>query len=628
MIENKFRENRMKIKELLIDSFTAENFDVEKYIKTSIPYTWELINLKKVTEGSYENTLIKFVESEPRNNNHSGLIIIGDTGSGKSSSLKYILEKATKCHSCTTDEVCDHTPMIIYFDFLNALGSVQAPNTEIEENECQEGLSEEEFWKELHLQLDKELKTPNGDLKISEEKEKNEFWGWLLSDFRRYLYMDLLSILSGYEQRIKEKKLTDINYDDIKREILSVNRNYEKGFLYKLLQIAFCRREYKGLCHLTIFDNLDSLAPTLQREALRLSEKIRETLSAKVFVPMRPHTFSINSDAANFNEVMSHWQPDIFNVIEFRIKTMIDSKDEEENTLGAQLLEVYNFIVRTKYAKDLFIQTCGFSVRFALRNFYNFLLSPLVYWEEEKLKINSMKSNEFYQAYFCSEIDNQFMYESNFVNLFSLKTPDDGVTYSNIKLRILYLLSKGTGISVREVRNKMELFGYNDVQIREALNDMLRRRTALIWSDSCLQYTEQMLSEPHILKLTPIGKNYINLLTSDLRYMRECVMAKDKNREKGIEYWVLRCWVVFKELVQNDYDEIITYLEKSTLHSYQLLMHNNIESISLFLWGKLREDFKYFANEYGVAIDKDYENAIIKNIISIFKYGMIEIPKV
>ena len=621
MLQNKFRINRMKIKELLIDSFAAENFDIKKYIKTSIPYEWESIGLKKITDGSYESTLIKFLESKSKSQNHYRIITIGDTGTGKSSSLKYALEMARKCHDCTAD--CNHKPLVIYFDFLNS-GIIKRPDTELidDHDERQGIILVDEFWQQLLYKLDEHVI-------MSDEEEKNIFWGWLLSEFRGHLYLDLYKSFSGYEQKIKNNNLSEIDYDTIKKDIRVINTNSENLFKYKLLQIAFSRREYEGACHLVAFDNLDSLEPALQREALRLSHKINEMLSAKVLVPMRPHTFTINIDAANFNEVLSHWSPDIFKVIEFRIRKMIDSHNEEIKTIGYQLLEVYSFISETKYAKDLFVQTCGLSVRFALRNFYNFLLSPLVYWDKDELQIKHIGRNEFYQAYFCSETDDQLMYEHNFVNLFSLKTHDGGVIYSNIKLRILYFLSKGTGTSVRDIRNKMELFGYNDVQICAALNDMLRRKTALIWSDNSLHYTEKMLSESHVLKLTPIGICYFNSLISDIRYMRECVMSCDGKRETQITQWTLRCWEVFKELVRNDYNEMITYLERSTVNSYQLMYDSIGGSISLFLWNKLSTNLKYLAYKHKLQqVDTEYENAIKKNVESILKFKMLEIQNV
>jgi ABC-type dipeptide/oligopeptide/nickel transport system ATPase component len=539
MLQNKFRINRAIVKELLLDSFAAENFDVKKYLKTSIPYDWELINIKKVADGSYESTLVSFIETILKIQNHFCLIVIGDTGSGKSSSLKYAMEMSQKCHLCTDSTICTHEPMNIYVDFLNF--RVNRPDYELidDDDEVFNANAIDEFWMQLFIELDKHIN-------ITEEIEKNEFWAWILSDFKKNYHSSLYLTLKKHEQKIIEKTLTTSEYQEIKNAIYDINSSRYIFLIYKLLQIAFCRKKYEGACNLIVFDNLDSLEPTLQREALTISRKINEILLAKVIIPMRPHTFTMNCDGANFNEVMSHWSPDVFSVIEFRIQTMIDSSDEEVKTLGRDIQEVYNFIVGTKYAKDLFLQTCGLSVRFALRNFYNFLLSPLIYWEDGKLSINKMGRNEFYQAYFCSETDEQQMYNRNFDNIFSLKVHGSESVYSNIKLRILYFLSSGIGTTVRDVRNNMELFGYNDVQICSALNSMMRRRTPLIWSDNSLQYNEKMLSETHVLRLTPIGKKYFNDLIRDIRYMRECIVACDGNREKHIIQWARRCWGVFK----------------------------------------------------------------------------------
>lgn len=629
MLYNQFRIKRKLIKEKLIGSFAANSFDINNYVKTSIPYEWVSISanpkVKKITSSDYEETLISFLKAKSGQQNHPNLIIIGDTGSGKSSSLKYAISKSKKCHSCTDEKLCNHVPMIIEIDFLHEdltyfQQSVKSKEQDDEDDfdvdeKSDSVVTKEEFWKTILVALDKFICM---DSKI----ERYGFWPWLLKDFRTHLYLHLYRVFSNYEERIKNNELDEVSYEYIKKTIY-IDTSPEYFLIYKLLQIAYSRKDYNGMCHLVIFDNLDSLEPLLQREALRISLKMNEILSCRSVIPMRPHTFSINSDAATFSEVLDHWSPDLFEVIKIRIQNMIKS-DGDAKVLGKYLEEVFSYIISAKYRKDLFLNTCGISVRFALRNLYNFLLSPLIVWENDQLQLNSLRSNEFYQAYLCSETNSLFMYSKNFVNIFSLSISNKGIVFSTIKLRILHLLSKNSsnGLTIREIRNEMNLYGFNDTQICSAINDLLRRRTALIWSDTHISYTDSDLNEPHILLLTPLGERYFNFLLSDVTFMRECITSKDNRRDKRIEVWLRRCWQVFKEIEKADYKEVITYLEKSTTFTYQITF-DGPNSIGLILWQKLTKEFFYFEDRLKLGIDKNYENWLRKNILEILRTKML-----
>ena len=122
---NKLRIFRDEIKEFFIHEFAGIGEDLGYYVPVSLPLKW--LNsygnhpVTKINVSDYEETLIKFIEN-PDNISaiHPLLIIIGGSGTGKSTSIKYAINKANVCEGCPNYDLCaKNYPARIHLDFLN-----------------------------------------------------------------------------------------------------------------------------------------------------------------------------------------------------------------------------------------------------------------------------------------------------------------------------------------------------------------------------------------------------------------------------------------------------------------------------------------------------------------------------
>ena len=124
-LENILRTNRQFVKDNFIKDFAAKDDIISSYVKVSLPRSWvggknKSKSVSRINISDYENTLIKFLENPDKmSTKHPLLIIIGGAGTGKSSSIKYALEKASICEGCSIYSSCDKKyPERILIDYL------------------------------------------------------------------------------------------------------------------------------------------------------------------------------------------------------------------------------------------------------------------------------------------------------------------------------------------------------------------------------------------------------------------------------------------------------------------------------------------------------------------------------
>jgi hypothetical protein len=372
-----------------------------------------------------------------------------------------------------------------------------------------------------------------------------------------------------------------------------------------------------------LFDNIDSLPPYLQRKSLKVALKFCELLKCRAIIPMRPHTFELNNHAANFMEIIEHWTPNIFDVIDARNLEFSKLSDSTKE-LSIKIQKLIDFIKANKYREEAFIATSGTSTRFALRNLYNLLLSPLIVTDDDFISLKDIGSNEFYTAFFCSEITNQRMYEKNFTNLFNIKLHDKDSNYSNIKLRIINYLynANSTGMMIKNLTAELKSFGYEESEIVYAINDLILNRKPILWSDNVLFYDNDNIFQNHHILITPLGIEYYEKLLEHMYYFRECTVSQDKERRYKTIDWVTRCAEVMYELEKKDYRETYLYLSNNPIANYKHFYKDG-SSISSILWGKLHSSFIHFSQMTKIPIDLMREEVVKNNISKMIDYKEI-----
>jgi hypothetical protein len=375
---------------------------------------------------------------------------------------------------------------------------------------------------------------------------------------------------------------------------------------------------------LSVFDNLDNLIPVEQYLAIDFGCKVYDILHCPVLIPMRPFTFSRHNGAYDFLEVIDHYSADLFEVLTKRSKALKNSGIDKALILGTICEKLIEKIKSEINFSVLFEATSGISIRFALRNFYNLLLSQLLQAEiDGTTNLDSWKSNEFYEAYLCHEMPNNLMDTKNFCNLYVINFPDVPVYYSNLKIRFLNRLFnlKERNISLSKFYNEILSFGYKDDEFLCVLNELMSNERPLIYSNMYQKYDSvQQIDHNHGIMLTPVGERYYKSLLGEPQYLKECIFQKEQNRfDKKLDDWLPKAKEILEDLFNEDKNEIQSFISNKSISQY-LQIFPDRSGISLEIWKKHRGLFAFF-DMINLEYDKEYHNYIqkeIKDLLSIF----------
>lgn len=585
-MENIFRSERKSIQEYFVINYVADDTAVENYIRVSLPQKWQggkSPSLNKIDEPDYEETLINYFKSnDPKNVKPPILIIVGGVGTGKSSSVRYAIHNSDICHNCYFSQDCPKDyPERIIVDFISFKTSViaEGPNPQNLDSEL------EKFWLHITHILDKAIdQEVTFDVIVS-------FWKWLLVYEIRAIPVPLYRLLYPKRDLLENPQ---INSGELRKlqELIFERLDIEGIAKYKLFQIAYLRRENHANCNFVIFDNIDTLAPFLQAKVIEFTLEANRLINCKAVIPVRPNTFKTNIDASDFYEVMDHWKPSLEKVFYKRLENYENKGNPE---VALRIKEVIELIKRNKIFSTVFVASSGLSTRFALRNFYNFLLSPFVVTHKggQAIPIN-LDTNTFFQAYFCNEAHEQELDEGSFQNLLAIVEPDDYRNLSSLKIRILYIISLRGSINLEKLMRLLSSFGYEKFEIVSAINEFLEAKRALLWGSSLDKYTVRDLEEGgrHILHLTHLGRRYYSTLLSQPMYLRECATAiSDQERVRFKDESIRMVIDSLSKIRELDFDEVATFCLNSGKKRYeQLFPSTGPLSISELIWQKVKQN--------------------------------------
>lgn len=580
--------------------------------------------------GSYEAIIENFIRRDfgcqPIKKDDL-MILIGGIGTGKSTTLRIsydkIFSESRKCsNSKNKDFICDKRPILIKFDFNDLEGG--------DANDCEDNDNDDEkLWNFISACI-------NGSLKyhLSVEEEVGYFWKWCLEQSRLLgNSIHLNKFFSEHDKYIDAfcKKDFFISEDETLNYLIRQRGNFfrescsEAIAWYRVFSLAYALNNKKFIdencnCLHLLFDNADHLTPTLQKKAVKFAILLTSILCARTIISIRPLTWEKSVHGHILYQEELHYSPGVCEVIAKRIDACISRKTGDLNELQIKSLEKLkeHFIGRDPHERihhtflsQLIESTSGISVRFALRNLCNMLASPIILRQPLGDRfLKDIKVSEITRALFFSDLDkiNIDAFDNIYIVQGTLR--DDQIL---IKPRILYFINYHQNSStIAELFKFTEKFFYNENDVINAINSLLRTTRPLLWCENGYKINDTN-SKGRII-LTPIGYKYYESLYGELYYDEVC-LAQNTNHSVRLE----DIYDFHKRLTNQDIKEIKKCIDEFGSLTYHGFYPKDIQhmSMSLIHWRKLviglkKRDEK---NEWStLIIDKKRENWIINQI--------------
>ncbi|MBK7233814.1 MAG: hypothetical protein IPH93_16525 [Saprospiraceae bacterium] len=418
---NIFRAQNKSLVDHFIISYFATDDALRSYCKAGIPQKWiraaKDTSFPKINVSDYEESLINFFKSRIKNEkSHPILVLVGGIGTGKSSTIRYALHTSNICNNCSYSSICtrDYGSRII-IDFINFKSTLDTYSEDAKYNKSLRKSQVKEFWINILKILDIVLKEEMGI-----EIEISDFWIWLVNDKRDSISIEIYKLLYPKREMFSNSVQNSAELRNLRTEFYT-ELSIANLVKYKLLQISFLRKDKMANCNFIIFDNTDTLPPKLQKKVIDFSIYANNLLHCISIIPLRPSTLFANRDASTFFDLKEHWKPSLQNIFYTRLENYKKNGDQDVYLLLKMLIDT---IRDNKFFSDVIISTSGKSIRYALRNFYKFCLSPLIvtHVDGKPVEYILLQTNSFYQAYFCSDSELQVMDEENFTNMLALRT--------------------------------------------------------------------------------------------------------------------------------------------------------------------------------------------------------------
>jgi len=556
---------------------TADSDPHFPYVKGMIAYEWTKLSPPKIVSKpenrSYEEYIVGFlswgaaVSGAGRSN---VLVIIGGTGSGKSTTLEWCRDKAKSAsRQCATKKSRCTVPAInLMLDFR-----------ELEQTEA-DGIKMDSFWVFVATRLADATRGIDDEASFTED-----FWEWCSQ--RPNLVAQSHTIkkfLDENEEPIKRavqgKSWRKHSFDDLtlllenKRSDLFKRMGPKDLAFYNLLKLCFQLRARDGNCACpNIFiDNVDHLPPEVQRSVVNFGLLLASNFPAKTIIAIRPLTWKQAMHGQYLVECKHHFAPEAKEVIARRIRVLVQ---EACDTHCRSYLERTQALLEDQRLRlwEMLTATCGVSVRFALRNVHNMLQAPLIraYLTGEH-SIEELSVRDVSRAFFFGE-DDSFLSHA-FENLYRLRGRIKKETML-LKSRVIYYVRAiENGVStVSSIIEHCKKFGYEHKDIKCALEELMTSSRSLLW---CSAGTVIGRSQTHAeILITPIGLHYWDVLFGSLYYIEACIT------DSSSEVVPLESVATFdREITTQDMKEVKVFCGPVGTDAYTDL-YRNIKCLSL-----------------------------------------------
>ena len=296
---------------------------------------------------------------------------------------------------------------------------------------------------------------------------------------------------------------------------------------------------------------------------------------------MRPSTWE-NQSGHKTLDVEEHRGPSLADVICRRLEYIkrYDTTDAEVH-YGVDWL-INQLRDDKSHLRRIFYGTSGTSIRAALRNFRNFLQSPLLDAEHYgRPTAPSLRPSEISRAYLFGGKQN--ITHANIDDLFSVGRVRD-IRRALLKPRVIdYVIRvRGKRSQIDDVNRFLRSFGNTNDEIGVAITELMRRSRLLLWSDHYEKICEDDLDSNHVIATSPMGAPYYKYLFGEYMYIESC-LANNRDRQVSVEQ-VLQ---FSKNMIVEDERQIAEYLKKKSAADYYSVYGIEAPSITHIYWVRL-----------------------------------------
>lgn len=561
-------------------------FPIEKEHETAEP-SFEAF------DATYEQSIINFicdVERDDEQQPGATFIIRGGMGAGKSTVIRHCLNKAKK-------ELEKRRPGIrlrpLYLQFNGADGSLLSRD---------EAKNEEAIWIFISRHFENEFVD-----KFTDEEELGEYWPWIADQPQLLAMLPTFGLyIEAYKTHIGHYA-RNRGYGQMNQEALEhflINKRAEayqqaqpiERHKYLMAKALFreARTKLSTEQKVVVLDNVDQLPPSAQIQIINVGFWLASALKVPLIVAVRPLTWA-NIHSARSRYVHDHVAPDIAAVVLGRLRRFKKRPTATETQSAIIDLIDRELSLDKSHLRRFLYGSSGYSVRAALKNLANFIISPDVESHVKKDRRLKMEPSHIGRAYFFGASDTFQLH--NIQNLYSLHRSID-LRFALLKGRILHW--------IRECQHRCDsgallehvcAFGFHPEVVRSALNNMMPRVRSLIWSDHGLQFDSQdELAAGHNIALTPMGVSYLDRLFGEYAYVEACMASRSSDipsPERVIEF--------SRDLIHEDERQIRAFV-KSGLGYYEEIYPKARPSLAYMHWtqfqvgaiGRVGEDSSQF----------------------------------
>jgi len=558
----------------------------EVYCRGKIKFNFQIntkINIDKPFSShdiSYENQIANYFCGEEAhiNTNGGGVVVIrGATGSGKTSAIRrgiYLAE--LKLKQRRKREKLD----VVWLELNNLDDSILSASKREMDNY---------IWRTLAVEIENFFEyTP-----VS-ETDRLPFLYWLknhsnitakIRNIFQFFelnskYLDAISSGSGLHG------LTVVECEQLvdKEWKLCVSSVSDQEYaLYKIACLRFAlQKSDNSITHrVIVVDNVDHLPPDFQRTVVNAALWMSEFLGVRLLIAVRPLTWE-NQHGHKSLDLEEHLSPSLADVLVTRLEYIRDfefSNTHEHETVNALIRELR---IEKAHLRNMLYGASGVSLRAALRNFRNFLSSPILFGTQLSFpsrRDEHLKPSEIARAFFLGPDD--CIDHDNIDDLFSVGGSRDP-RRALIKPRLLdYILRIQTGRArISEVIAFVTGFGFSRGEIVAAINELMLRKRSLLWCDALGNIENgEGLEGCATIAISPMGASYYGRLYGEYLYTEAC-LANDQTEK--VPSWSV---VEFsKNLIAIDEEQITLFVDANSGADYYSAYGVDIPSISFVYW--------------------------------------------
>ena len=560
--------------------------------------------------SDYETQIVDFL-SVDLPNTHRILVIRGAIGSGKSTMIRHFM-CFEYCTACNKNKNRKCTPVCIMMDLL----------PETKESRLLVGEENYDVWRVLEAAIGQ-----HANKLLTAEKQVMEFWPWCLrhygkieiSKFRRVLRANRWQIERGEEHLDNMLTMYTSLHNDM---------NERECVFYWLTLLQYYHghviKKSRNGCNTLVIDNVDQLHPYCQSQVFAFAEKCASVFTCKVLLLMRPMTMAMNRSAVKGKLKEDHIPPDLLSVVKKRVDYYSHAHNSET---GQALQSLFNRLSSNNINRSTLYNTSADGIRLCLESLFDLTQSPFLpisSLQGDVFHKDNMNHSVFDRAFFCATdgTNKGFLNHEHFENLFMVSSE----LLKNrplAKLRILHLLISLKGVeTLAGIIDFMRLFGIPKETTIHAINDMLVKSRALVWSEATYEYTprgEKTNGSDRIM-ITKRGRNYYSSLLGNPHYLRECLFDIETKRHAKLEDWLreLKTWL--HVLVDNDKLEVTEFIRQVGKRAYGNLFPTN-GSIMTHVWELAGKRLALISSGSDVVFDAEYENYLLLDLKKLTDIG-------